>query len=509
MISDNARNKRILLLQPPFYRLYGDAHQFSRYPLALGFLAGAIKGGTTWDVRAYNADFSAQTRTLSVGYLATEGFRRYRQELQNPTGRVWQEIRKTIAEYRPTVVGISTMSQNFESARLVARLVKELDERTVVIAGGPHPSTAGRESLNCPSIDICVRGEGESTIVDLLDAIEHERDLRDVKGICFRRGGEVVETPPRRVIENLDSLAFPHQAAREVLKDYSLYRPDAFQQVLATRGCPYGCLFCSSRNIWSRRVRFRSPANVTKEIRSLQNIGLHKVEFADDTFGVSRHYLHELCGALARDCPGLKWECELHVKLVDDTTVTAMKRAGCVVIRIGIESGNNHILRGIKKNITIEEALDACRIIKRHGIRLDAFFMVGFPDETEDTLTDTITAIKNAKCDRVLYSIFTPYPGTELFEVCKARGTIGEGFNASLYNHQSPLNYFCAGIPPKRFRELAASVEATVDAQNARNIRKEVARAVFSRDLWGKVHDLGLANSIRKGMSMIGGRKAV
>ena len=126
-------------------------------------------------------------------------------------------------------------------------------------------------------------------------------------------------------------------------------------------------------------------------------MGLRSVRFDDDTFGVNRAYIADLCGALSKHCPGLKWSCELHVKLVDDETVSLMKSAGCYLVEVGIESGNNKILAAMRKNITIEEALAACRLVKKHGLQLLAFFMVGFPQETEDTLRDTMSAMRKTR----------------------------------------------------------------------------------------------------------------
>ena len=232
--------------------------------------------------------------------------------------------------------------------------------------------------------------------------------------------------------------------------------------------------FFGSRKIWSRKVRFRPPENVVREIKGLRKKGLRIVHFDDDTFGINRRYITNLCNALITHCPGLKWSCELHVKLVDEQTISLMKAAGCVSIQIGIESGNNEILKKMRKNITIEEALLACKIIKKHGIELHAFFIVGFPQETENTLNDTVVAMKKIKCNTLIYSIFTPYPGTEAFEFCKENGLIDDNYDISLYNHKSPANCFCINITPERFRMLVSKIEKMVDRKNSLNRIKKV-----------------------------------
>ncbi len=493
---------RVLLIEPPFYRLFKDTCSLDRYPLSLGYLAGTIKKETNWNVMAYNADFSSKNEPVGVSYLAGAGFRNYLNNLRNLSYPVWAEIKSTISEYEPTVVGISAKSQNFASACNVAKLAKEIDKQIIVVVGGPHPSMVGSDILNCPEIDVCIRGEGENTIVELLNAIDAQKEFDAIQGIIYRKNGQLFENAPREFIKDLDSLCFPHETASEVLKDYDEYPPRAFRFIFAVRGCPYNCFFCGSRKIWSRKVRFRSPENVAREIKGLQEKGLKSIHFDDDTFGVNKQYIKDLCDVLIRHCPGIKWSGEIHVKLIDEETVSLMKAAGCYLINIGIESGNNEILKKMRKNITIEEALAACKIVKKHGIELQAFFMVGFPQETEDTLNDTIRAMKKTKCDTVAYSIFTPYPGTEAFEFCKENGLITENYDISLYNHQSPSNCFCINITREKFRMLASKIEKTVDKKNKLNMIKRI----FSFNTIWRIQELGIRKAFKKGARILAGK---
>lgn len=489
---------RILLIEPPFHRLFKNTYSLDRYPLSLGYLAGTIRKETNWSVMVYNADFYPQSESIKVSYLASTGFDNYLNNLKDLSGQVWREVKSTISEYKPTVVGISAKSQNFTSACIVAKLVKEVNEQTIVMVGGPHPSMVGSDVLNCPDIDVGVRGEGENTIVELLNAIEARKKFDDIRGIVYRKDTQIVENAPREFLEDLDSLCFPHESALEVLKDYDQYPIEAFGNIFTIRGCPYNCFFCGSRKIWSRRVRFRSPKNVVREIKGLQKMGLRSVRFDDDTFGVNKKYINDVCNALIIHCPGLKWSCEIHVKLVDEQTISFMKTAGCFSIQIGIESGNNEILKEMKKNITIEEALSACEIIKKHGIGLQAFFIVGFPQETEDTLNDTVAVMKKLSAD-VIYSIFTPYPCTEAFEFCKERGLISDEYDVSLYNHQSPANCFCINISPERFRRLVSKIEKMIDRKNSLNRIKKV----FSLNTFRRIQELGIGKSFQKGIREI------
>jgi radical SAM superfamily enzyme YgiQ (UPF0313 family) len=469
--------------------------------LGLAYLAGAIKTETNWHVMVYNSDFHPNNERKRVSYLASQGFDNYLENIKCLSGPVWNEIRKTILEYKPSIIGITSVSPNFQSACMVAKLAKAINNEIIVIIGGPHPTIAGSDVLNCPDIDLAVKGEGEITIVELLKTIKAQGNLNGIKGIVYRIDAKVVENPAREFIKNLDSLSFPHENAREQLKDYDKYPLSTFGHIFAIRGCPYNCFFCGSRALWSRNPRFRSPQNVVREIKSLQEKGLRRIYFDDDTFATNKEYLIDLCKALIKDCPGLKWACEIHVKLVDKKTISLMKAAGCYLIQIGIESGNNEILKIMRKEITIQEALLACEIINKEGISLEAFFMIGFPQETEDTLKESIAAMKRIN-GGVVYSIFTPYPYSEAFKFCKEYGLIGNDYDISLLNHQSPENCFCINITPTRFRLLASKIEKMIDRKNSKvNINR-----IFSLNTIKAIQEQGVRDCFITGIKLIVGK---
>ena len=498
----NQNKHKILLIEPPFNRLFKYTYSLDRYPLSLGYLAGTIKKETDWDVKVYNADFYPKSEWIKVSYLTGLGFENYLANMKDLSARIWGDVKSTILKYKPTVVGISAKSQNFVSACMVAKLAKEINEQIIVIVGGPHPSMVGADVLNCKDIDVAVRGEGEDTIVELLRAIDVGTGFGGIQGALHRRGNEIFENDPREFIKDLDLLCFPHESAPEVLIDYDKYPLSAFRYIFATRGCPGNCLFCGSKNVWSRKPRFRSPENVICQIKGLQRMGIKIVHFDDDTFGITKKYINALCNALIAHCPGLTWSCELHVRLVDEPTISLMEAAGCFKIQIGIESGNNKILEEMKKGITIEKALAACELIKKRGIQVHAFFIVGFPQETEETLSDTVAAMRKIECHTLVYSIFTPYPGTQIFEFCKRNGLINDDYNVALYNHQSPTNCFCMYLSPERFRELVSNIEKMVDRKNSLDRIKRVV----SLNTLRKIQELGIAKSVQKGVNMLTGR---
>ena len=444
---------KILLIEPPFYRLFKNVYSLDRFPLSLGYLSSAVQNKTDWQVKAFNADFYPTSESPKIRWLSGAGFDNYLSNLNDLSKPIWKETELIIANFRPDIIGISCKSQNFKSACNIAKIAKSVNKKILTTVGGPHPTMVGPQVLNEPEIDIGVIGEAEQTMINLLNAFKGNMNLESVDGICFRQNDKVQLNLPREFITDLDSLGFPFASAQSALMDYEKYPITAFRNIFATRGCPFNCFFCGSRKIWSRQVRFRSPKNVIEEIKCLQKIGLKSVNFDDDNFGGgNKKYIIDLCNVLIAHTPKIKWSCEINVKLVDEEIVSLMKNAGCYQIALGVESGNNDILRQMRKGITVEEALKAANIVKKHGLITNVFFIVGFPQETESTLNDTFKAMKTIDCNQLAYSIFTPYPGTEAFDFCAANNLVKNDFDVSLYNHQSPANCFCLNFSPERFR---------------------------------------------------------
>jgi anaerobic magnesium-protoporphyrin IX monomethyl ester cyclase len=485
---------RILLIEPPFNRLHKNTYSLNRLPLSLAYLAGVIKKHTHWDVMVYNADFISHDEPIILNYITGAGFQNYLENLGDSAKPIWQKIKGTIEDFAPSIVGISCKSQNFASASRVAQLAKTVNKDIVVIIGGPHPSLQKAEVLKEECFDIGVFGEGEITILEVLQAQSGHKALSQIPGIVYREGGKVVINSNRELINDLDTLPFPISTAPEVLKDYSKYPKDAFRNIFAIRGCPYNCSFCGSRYIWTRKPRFRSVENILQEIKEIQKLRINWIHFDDDTFGIKRSFIKELANGMARQCPDISWSCEMHVNLVDTEIISLMKKAGCKAIQMGVESGNNGILKEIRKGINIEDAINAARIIKKANIGLELFFMVGFPQETEETLNDTFKAIKNIPCDNIIYSIFTPYPGTEIFDYCKQEGIITDNYDVSMCNHQSPINYFSPKIPREKFYALVRLMEREIDRLNS---YKKLKR-IFSYESYLKIKHKGILKSLSR-----------
>lgn len=461
-------NKRfkILLINPPWYRLFGQT--FYYYPLGLCYLAGVLeKHG--FDVSVYNSDYNYKELTgdlfLNVSKVTKE-YPRYLDILKDIDNPLWQEIELVISQQSPNIVGISILTGKYGSALNIARLVKRFDSNIPVVVGGIHPTILPEEMLNNKEIDIVVRGEGEYTFLDLVRTIETGGSLDNVLGISYKQQNKIIQNPNRSLIKNLDDLPFP---ARHLLLEKETYPSSAYGDIFATRGCPYHCIFCASHQIWTRKVRFRSPENVVNEIKYVKRtFGTRRFSFQDDSFAINKQYAMKICDLLIKEKVKIPWGCETRADMITSDLVTKMKAAGCERINIGVESGDEEILKKIKKGVTVEQIKKAQRIIKQNGITLIGFFMMGFPWETKKEIGKTVSVMKELDPDFAIFSIVTPYPGTELYDICISDGMISRDLDWSSFFHQSPQMGLNKNLTTEEFSELIKYEQEVFDKHNRR-----------------------------------------
>ncbi len=348
-----------------------------------------------------------------------------------------ENVQQTIKTLAPQVVGITMSTLQFRSAIETAEMIKRVAEGTVIVVGGPHPSALKDEILkSCSSIDVVVYGEGEITTVELVRAIEDERSLKGIKGLCFREGMNVIVNPPREPIEDLDSLPKPALDLAMPIRRYPGAYPVGARpsiQFLASRGCPFHCTFCSN-SVWGRRLRLRSPESVLDEVEDLWNdFRVREVFFQDDTFNVKRDWFEAICnGILERGLQQkmvFKAPFRANERLLDLEMLKLAKKAGFWMIFYGVESGSQEILNSVKKDLKREEIERAFKLTKRAGIKTYASFMIGNLGENRRTVQETIDFAIKLDPDFYGFAVATPYPGSELYEVAKERGLINSGFD--------------------------------------------------------------------------------
>lgn len=441
----------ILLIDPPYDRIIGLKSEW--YPLGLVSIATYIKSKGFPNVKVYHAEHDNSNTYKSIVQYS-EDLLLYKKILKDDNHIIWQEIKKTIITFKPVVLGISVLSAKRDSALKVAKICKEIDKDIIVVAGSHHATTNPDDILQNRNVDFVIRGEGEATFYDLLEELKNQRpDFKHIKGLSFRDGSIIIHNESRELIKNLDDIPYPD---RNLIMGIENYSPSQLGIVMASRGCPYRCAFCGSINMWHQKVRWRSPENVFSEIEELQNkFRVRNITFMDDAFTIDKKKLQEFCNQLLERKIDINWSCLTRVDHIDDATIKILKKAGCTKVTVGIESGNDRILQLMDKKIDLKRIKEAVNILKKNKMYWAAFFMFGLPSETKEEMIDTLTFMKKIKPDWSYVSIFTPYPGTEMYDQAVDLGVIKEMPDYTLYTHQSPYIPFSGKISEEEGKKVA------------------------------------------------------
>jgi radical SAM superfamily enzyme YgiQ (UPF0313 family) len=339
-----------------------------------------------------------------------------------------ENIRDIISEKHPEVVGITAFTMEAEPAHLYARLVKEVSPNTVTVIGGPYPSSAPETAIADKNIDFAVQGEGEITLKALLEALKSGGDFNAIGGLSYRRNGEVINSGVGRKHDNLDDIPYP---AWDLIDLEAYFSPSAKKRrltnpiqmkargvsVFSSRGCPFGCTYCHS--IFGRKLRKRSAENVIGELKWLKTgFGVEEIEFIDDVFNLDLERAKRIMDLMIQEKLDLKFSFPngLRADRMDEELIAKMKSAGCYRINYAIESGSDRIQRNIKKRLNLKRAREVIDFTADKNISIGGFFMLGFPDETEAEMKQTIDFALKSKCHTASFFILTPFPGTEMYD---------------------------------------------------------------------------------------------
>jgi radical SAM superfamily enzyme YgiQ (UPF0313 family) len=344
------------------------------------------------------------------------------------TNMSYEDITRAILERGCKYVGITAATISVKNAGRVAESIKAADKGITTIIGGPHLSALPEETMSrYLSFDIGVIGEGDYTIIDLLEHLETGKDLSSVKGLIYRNGGGFVTTDGRPRVHNLDELPFP---AWDLLPNLAkFYCPPVHTLkrfpaalLIASRGCPGKCMFCA-RTVYGNSLRAHSAEYTFEMIKDLYlNYGIREIQIRDDNFVAYRQRLVRLCEILRREKLDLVWTCAGRVDMVTPAILKLMKEAGCWQIWYGIESGSQAILDTVKKNVTIKQIEDAVQMTLDAGISPCGFFIIGHPSETIETLEATVEFARRLRLTEAHFSFMTPFPGSELYERAEEYG---------------------------------------------------------------------------------------
>ncbi|MEM1981974.1 MAG: radical SAM protein [Candidatus Hadarchaeales archaeon] len=402
---------RVFLINPPSLFLPG-AFRVSP-PLGLAYVASYLEAHGH-EVEVLDATLSGWNRRKEQGGLVRVGL--------TP-----QEIRKKMEAWGAEVVGISCVSSTL--AEEVAVLAKELRKTGVkVVVGGVHASLKPEEMI-AKGADFAVVGEGEATMLELAETLERGGSLHRVRGIVWKEGEKVVKNPSRPLLQNLDSLPFPawHLFPMEgyfEVKGHAASVRGKVTPVLSSRGCVHHCIFCSIPLVWGC-WRARSPANVVEEIEWLvEKWGIEEIHFEDDNLSLDRERMRKICREMVKRKTEVEWATPngIDVRTLTIDLLEEMKKAGCYFLSFGLEHGDPLFRERMGKSFSPSHVRRIVKKAKELGIWTHAFFMVGWPWETKESLEKTLKFAEEMEVDFATFFVVVPLPRTPLEKLWEELG---------------------------------------------------------------------------------------
>jgi anaerobic magnesium-protoporphyrin IX monomethyl ester cyclase len=360
-----------------------------------------------------------------AAYLEREGFA-VRLLDAGVEGLTIEETAARIIAEGPAILGVTATSNFYGNALNLARRVRAGLPSVFTVLGGPHGTSCADEVMEQGEFDAVVLGEGEITTSELVAAVVSGADLSTVAGIVYRDGGEVVRTPPRPLIKNLDDLPMP---ARHLLSlDKYIPQPNdgpfvPKQAMISSRGCPYQCTFCD-HGTYGVTYRSFSPERIVAEMEELVvRYGAKDIAFVDSLFMVSKDRVRRIIAEMRRRNLTVHWTCTIRANVADRAVLEEMKAAGCWRVRIGIESGSERILDLIRKEVALKDIDAAVRVADELGLHPKAFFIIGHPGETRETILESIKLACRLPLTDITVQLNTPLPGAAQWETAAEHGT--------------------------------------------------------------------------------------
>ena len=329
----------------------------------------------------------------------------------------FKEFSEEIKNRSPDIISISALTPTINKALETAKTAKEVLPNSIIVMGGYHPTFDFEETLKNDFVDIVIRGEGEYVLRDLVETIENNGDLREVRGIVFKEDDNIVLNPNADLIYDLDALPFPAFDLMPMDKYKLLDMDTHMATMITTRGCPMKCSFCSSAAMHGRKMRQRSVDNILAEIDFLrEKYDINTIAFMDDTFTLKKSRLMEFCDKLKQKDYEIMWGCTARVDTLDEEVLKNMKESGCITVFMGVESVDQNQLDSMDKGITVPKIENAFKMSRKLGIRTIASVALGMPGDTKKIMNKTIKFVHKLKPNYAIYSLSTPYPGTRFYK---------------------------------------------------------------------------------------------
>ena len=364
-------------------------------------------------------------------------------------GLSMDETMEKITEFGPDIIGMSCYSIGRSQLIETSGKMREVSNALQVV-GGPHITTFPEDLASVPSIDILAYGEGEYTMLDIAEHKVNGKPLSAIQGIVYRDAeGKAVKTSPRPYIENLDELPYPAYHLLEDLHDYRpmqlLYKYRPVLTLISGRGCPFSCIFCNS--VWGKKVRANSPEYIVGMIKKLkEDYGVKEIMFYEDTFAIKKARLDALCDMIINEKLDIIWTCSANVNTLTQPLIQKMSKAGCWLMSVGIESGNDEVLKFIEKPAKTGDVRKVCGWAEEAGIHVRGFFMLGHPIDTEQTIRQTLDFAKELPLFTVNFCILHLLPGSKVREIAHEYGTVNYNFELNSGHPGESLSFVPNGL---------------------------------------------------------------
>jgi len=332
-----------------------------------------------------------------------------------------EELENILARENPFLAIVNVATMTFDTDKKTAGLCRKL--KIPCAAVGMHVTTIPDDALKNSDFDFAIRGEPEIISLSLAKALYNKKDLKEVKGISFKKNEKIIHNPDEKLIENLDDLPFP---ARELLHNEKYIEPltqEPYTLVITGRGCPFNCIFCTANRYYGKRQRIRSPKNIVDEIEEVvKRYGITHIGMWNDTFTFNKKQIIGLAKEILMRKIKIEWFCNSRVDTIDEEMISYMAKSGCTAITFGVESLDENILKNIKKGINIRQVENAVKLCRKYKIRSQLHIIFGLPGETKETLKKTIKETIRINPDYAQFYCAVPFPGTEFREYVLKKG---------------------------------------------------------------------------------------
>lgn len=460
----------VVLLSPPTRSI-----NHYRPPVALLYLAGHLKR------------HKIKTKIIDITLTEVVKNQKFFDNLDTLLPIIEEKIFKQIIKLKPKLIGITCYTPEYAEVLSLSKKIKKILPKTKIVVGGIHPTLYPKELLLEPKspIDYEVIGEGEETLLELSQYVINKTGVKKkIKGIAYLKNKKIIKNAFRPLNSDLDYISHP---AYDLIdsKYYTNASPYAIRgcflrsmYILATRGCPSTCTFCVAKKLRAfngggHYTRVRSAKSLLNEIKLLKK--KYKIDsfyFIDDLFTINRDNVIKFCQELSKSKLNILWGCSAKVSTLNEEILKEMSKAGCIQIDFGVERGSDQALRNIQKGITTKMVQDIFDLCHKYKIRTFANFLVNLPGETKKDLNDIVKFSKQLKSDIYSYNVFTPYPGTEIYDNMSYRFSKDEYkelFSAATLIEKYPQKYkfhkhkydivSWANIQNKKFNELTINLK--------------------------------------------------